>query len=52
MSENIQEIIQYIHSIETLSIANKTSVEDIEEDLKRLVEVASSLEATIDEFKS
>jgi len=52
MSENIQEIILYIHKIETLSIANKTSVEDIEEDLKRLVDIASSLQATIDEFKS
>ena len=52
MSENIQEIIEYIEKIEALSTANKTSVESIEEDLKRLVSVASSLQATIDEFKA
>jgi len=52
MSENIQEIIEYIQKIESLSTANKTSVGSIEKDLKRLVNIASSLQATIDEFKS
>jgi methyl-accepting chemotaxis protein len=52
MSKNIQEIIAYITNIESLSTANRTSVESIESDLKRLVEVASSLQTTINEFKS
>ena len=52
MSENLQEIIKYISDIEALSTANGTSVASIEEDLERLVSVASSLQATIDEFKS
>ena len=52
MSQNLKEIIQYISDIETHSTANKTSVESIERDLERLVEVASSLQASIDEFKS
>jgi len=52
MSKNLEEIIAYITHIESLSTANKTSVEAIESDLKRLVAVASSLQATIDEFKS
>jgi len=52
MSATINEIIKYISDIETLSTANKTSVESIESDLARLVNVASSLQATIDEFKS
>jgi methyl-accepting chemotaxis protein len=52
MSDNIKEIIDYIRDIETLSTANGTSVLSIEGDLKRLVHVASSLQASIDEFKS
>jgi len=52
MSSNLQEIITYIQDIDTLSSANKTSVISIEKDLQRLVEVASALQATIDEFKS
>jgi len=52
MSQNIQEIIKNIEDIATLSTANGTSVMSIENDLKQLVEVASSLQATIDEFKS
>ena len=52
MSTNIQEIIDDIAKIEALSTKNGTSVESIESDLKKLVEVASSLKATIDEFKS
>jgi methyl-accepting chemotaxis protein len=52
MSKNLTEIIHYISEIKTLSTANKTSVASIEDDLRKLVEVASSLQATIDEFKS
>ena len=52
MSENIKEIISYINKIEILSTANGTSVMSIESDLQRLVKVASSLQETIDEFKS
>ncbi len=52
MSQNIQEIIKYIKKIETLSTANGTSVMSIEGDLEKLVQVASSLQRTIDEFKS
>ena len=52
MSQNIQEIISFIGKIETLSTANGTSVMSIESDLQKLVHVASSLQKTIDEFKS
>ena len=52
MSENIKEVISYIKDIETLSTANGTSALSIESDLKRLVKIASSLQASIDEFKS
>lgn len=52
MSKNIQEIIDDIAKIESLSTKNGASVETIESDLKRLVQVASSLQRTIDQFKS
>jgi methyl-accepting chemotaxis protein len=52
MSSNIQEIIDDIAKIQALSTQNGTSVEHIESDLKKLVHVASSLQSTIDEFKS
>ena len=52
MSDNIQEVINDIAQIEALSTANGTSVLSIESDLKRLVEIASSLQKTINEFKS
>ncbi len=52
MSESIEEIISYIENIEALSTANGTSVTSIQSDLQRLVSVASSLQKTIDEFKS
>ena len=52
MSEHIQEMIDDISDIETLSTANGTSTQSIEDDLKRLVEVAASLQSTINEFKS
>jgi len=52
MSETIKDIISYIEDIETLSTANGTSVLSIENDLERLVDVATSLQDTIDEFTS
>lgn len=52
MSENIQEIINDIGKIQALSTKNGVSVESIENDLKKLVQVASSLQTTIDQFKS
>ncbi len=52
MSENIQDIIKDISNIEALSTANGTSVQSIEQELQRLVEIASSLQKTINEFKS
>jgi len=52
MSENIEEIIKDISNIEALSTANGTSVLHIEEKLKRLVQIASSLQETINEFNS
>ena len=52
MSKTLKEIIDAIKDIEALSTANGTSALSIEEDLKKLVEVASSLQSTINEFKS
>ncbi len=52
MSEHLGEIIQHIKDIETLSAANKTSVSSIEKEVKNLVNVATSLQNAIDEFKS
>jgi len=52
MSEDIQAIIKDISNIEALSTANGTSVLSIEEELQRLVQIASSLKETINEFKS
>lgn len=52
MSKHIEEIIKDISEIEKLSTSNKTSTRNIETDLKRLVEVATSLQSTINEFKS
>ena len=52
MSSSIQEIMDEIETIEVLSTANETSAQSIESDLNRLVEVAKSLQSTINEFKS
>jgi len=52
MSSELESIIQDISDIDTLSTANGTSTESIEADLKKLVEVAASLQTTIDEFHS
>ena len=52
MSKGIEEIIKDIESIEALSTANGTSTQHIEGELKKLVHIATSLQATIDEFKS
>jgi len=52
MSQDIEEIIKDISNIEALSTANGTSVLSIEGELRRLVQIASSLQETINEFKS
>ncbi len=52
MSHEIEGIIKNITDIEALSIANGTSAIHIEDDLEKLVSIANSLQATIDEFKS
>jgi len=52
MSKDIKIIIDYIQSVEALSTENGRSVLSIESDLRKLVNVASSLQKTIDEFKS
>lgn len=52
ISKDIKVIIEYIKNVEALSTANGTSVLSIESDLRKLVSVASSLQKTIDEFKS
>ena len=52
MASHVEDIINDIKKIETLSTNNKTSVQSIENELKRLVEIASSLRRTIDQFKS
>jgi len=52
MTVGIEDIIQDIAKIDTLSTANKTSTKSIETDLERLVHIAKSLTSTIDEFKS
>jgi methyl-accepting chemotaxis protein len=52
MSKGIEEIIKDIEAIEALSTANGTSTQHIKGELKKLVHIATSLQATIDEFKS
>ena len=52
ISSNIGEIIKDIYNIESLSTANNTSSQHIENDSLRLVGVAQKLQNTIDEFKS
>ena len=52
MAKDMQEIIDDIANIETLSAANGTSAITIESDLKHLVEVAQSLQERLDEFRS
>lgn len=52
MSSHMQEVIKNISDVVELSLTNETSAVSIEEDLKKLVEVAASLQNSIDEFKS
>ena len=52
MSQDIQVIIDYIKNVETLSTANGTSILSIEGDLRKMVSIASSLQKTIDEFRT
>jgi methyl-accepting chemotaxis protein len=52
MSLEIESIIKDIDNIYTISTANGTSAKQIEDDFNKLVEIAQSLQSTIDEFKS
>ena len=52
MSKEIGHVIQDIANIEAISAANETSALHIEEDLGKLVSIAKSLQATIEEFRS
>ncbi len=52
MSKDIEVIISDVSKIETLSVANGTSVKSIEADLEKLVAIANSLQSSIEEFKS
>jgi len=52
ISKDIQEIIDDILKIDTLSTANGTSAKSIEDDVGKLVAIAHNLQETIDEFKS
>ena len=52
MSDQITQIIEDINSIEALSASNNTSTQDIEKQLKILVETATKLDNTINQFKS
>lgn len=52
MSHEMEKIITSITEIEVISTANGTSALHIAEDVKRLVEIAQSLQSTIEEFHS
>ncbi|NPA59087.1 MAG: methyl-accepting chemotaxis protein [Epsilonproteobacteria bacterium] len=52
ISSSVENIIEEVHKIDVLSTANNTSILSIENDLEKLVKIASSLQSTIDEFKS
>ena len=52
MASDMQNIIDDIHNIESISDENGDSVVKITSELERLVEVASSLQGSINQFKS
>jgi methyl-accepting chemotaxis protein len=52
MVENIEWIIEKISQINDVSKSNQKSVENIEGDSEKLLSVAQSLQARINEFKS
>jgi methyl-accepting chemotaxis protein len=52
MSKNITMIIDDIQEVNNLSTTNDKSIKCIDNELQKLVQVASSLSKTIDEFKS
>lgn len=52
MSKNIDVILDDIEEVNRLSTTNDKSIKCIDNELQKLVEVASSLSKTIDEFKS
>ena len=52
MAEHIEGIISEIEDISDLSTTNNTSANSIKEDMNKLVIIASSLQQSIEEFKS
>ena len=52
MSKDIDVIIEDINKVNQLSTTNDKSIQCIDNELQKLVDVASSLSKTIDEFKS
>jgi len=50
MSKHLEDILKEIATIEELSSKNGSSISHIENDLKRLVEIASHLQNSVDEF--
>ena len=52
IASTIQDIIRDINKVESISTTNNTSVLSIESDLEKLVNIAHSLQSTINEFKS
>ena len=52
MSKEIENIIKDISEVEALSTANGTSALHIDNDLEKLVNIAKSLQNTLDEFHS
>jgi len=52
IASDISEIILDINSIEKISFSNNTSILNIEDELEKLVEIANSLQESIDKFKS
>jgi len=49
---NIGEIIKDINDIESISSTNNTSILSIEDELKKLVQIANLLQESLDRFKS
>jgi len=52
IASNIGEIIKDINDIEDISSANNASILNIEDEVKKLVNIASSLQESLEEFKS
>jgi len=52
ISSNIQDIIKDIGNVHNISTENNKSIITIRDELNKLVNIANSLQSTIDEFKS